>query len=129
MTMPVSLSNPAGVVSRFGVLANGATAETLIVGPVSVPTSDEHHITDLHVGVAKGASLTRFLLYYKPVGGGSFIEFAEIPVGDYGSSVITFATGHRFKAGEQWKVTVQQGTPGRVSIRVGGQARMADSRD
>lgn len=131
MTICTGLPNPSGVISRFGVLPNGATVETTIVGPITVPTSqpEEHHITDLHVGVAKGSSLTRFILYYQPVGASQFTVVDEVPIGDYGSAVITLASSHKFKAGEVWKVTVIQGTAGRVSIRVGGQSRWQDSRD
>lgn len=129
MTMTVGLSNPSGTINRFGLSANGSSTEVDIVAAVTVPANDEHHVTDFHVGVAKGASMTLFKLYYKPVGSSTFTEVDEIPVGDYGSNVITLGTSHKFKAGEQWKVTFLQGTIGRVSMRVGGQARIADSRD
>jgi hypothetical protein len=129
MTMTVGLSNPSGTINRFGLNAAGSTSEVAIVGPIAVPANDEHHVTDFHVGVAKGSSLTVFKIYYQPVGAAGFIQVDEIPVGDYGSNVITLGTSHKFKAGENWKVTFLQGTIGRVSMRVGGQTRVADSRD
>jgi hypothetical protein len=129
MTMTVGLSNPSGTINRFGLSANGSSTEVDIVPAVTVPANDEHHITDLHVGVAKGCSNTLLKLYYKPSGGSAFIEVDEIPVGDYGSSVITWGTSHKFKSGDAWKVAFLQGTIGRVSVRVGGQAKITDSRD
>lgn len=129
MTMTVGLSNPSGTINRFGLNAAGSSSEVDIIPAVTVPSNDEHHVTDLHVGVAKGCSLTIFKLYYKPSGSSTFTQVDEIPVGDYGSNVITWGTSHKFKAGEQWKVTFLQGTIGRVSIRAGGQTRVADSRD
>lgn len=128
-TMTVGLSNPSGTINRFGVSAAGSTSEVDIIPAVSVPTNDEHHVTDFHVGVAKGCAGTLFKIYYKPAGASAFTQVDEIPVGDYGSAVITLGTSHKFKTGEQWKVTFLQSTIGRVSMRVGGQTRVADSRD
>lgn len=131
MSQTIGLENPAGVINRFGVLPNGAAVETLIVGPISVPTSppDQHHLTDMRVGVAKGSSITIFRFYRLPVGASNFVQVDEVPIGDYVSATITLDTAHRFFAGEQWKVTVQQSIVGRVSCTVKGQAKWADSRD
>jgi hypothetical protein len=128
MVTTVGLS-PMGTINRFGILPSGATVETVIVGPITVPSQDEHHLTDFHVGVAKGSVLTLFRIYYQPVGAAGFTEVDEIPIGDYGSNVLTLSTSIRVKAGEAWKVTVSQGTPGRVTLRVGGQTKIQDSRD
>lgn len=128
LTTCVGLANPGGTISRFGVSAAGSLTEVDLIGPVTVPANDEHHLTDLHVGVAKGAAGTRFGLHYRTSSAASWVQLDETPIGDYGSHVVTWGTSHKIKAGEDWKVTLIQTTVARASARMAGQAKISDSR-
>lgn len=138
MTMTVALVNPVGTIQKFGTLPAGALVETLIVGPIQVTPNpsgqalvgppEEHHLTDFKCAVAKGAAGTIFRLY-RSSDGVTYVQIDAIEIGDYGTYTSTYGTSVKIKAGEYWKVTLQQSTVARASIKVGGQARNADVRD
>ena len=129
LTACIGLSNPGGTIDHFGVNATGALAETDLIDPVTVPNGDIHHLTDLHIGVQKGSVGTRFMFYSRSSASASWVQREEIPVGDYGSHTITFGTSLEVHSGHQWKATFLQTTIGRCSVRVGGQAQFADSKN
>ncbi len=125
----VGLENPSGTISKSGRSAAGSATEVDLVSAVTVPTADYHFLTDLGFAVAKGALGTIFRVYGRSSSSASWTQIDEIECGDYGTYTRTFGTAHKFKAGEQWKVTGQQSTIARMAVRVGGQARQADVRD
>lgn len=125
----VGLENPSGTVSKSGRSATGSLTETDLIAAVTVPDGDFHFLTDLGFAVAKGALGTIFRLYGRTSSSGTWTQIDEIECGDYGTYTRTFGTAHKFKAGEQWKVTGQQTTIARMAVRVGGQARKSDARD
>lgn len=126
--MCIGLENPQGTVDQFGKSAAGSLTEVDLVAAVTVPTGDQHHLFDFCLSVANGATLTIFRLYYRTSSAGSWVQINEFEVSTYGVLGVTISVPHKIKAGEQWKVTGQQSTIGRMSARVGGQAKSSDSR-
>lgn len=124
--------SPAGTINRWATLSAGTPAgvEMPVVGPITVPDGDEHHLTDFVSQVAKGADGTIFRLYKKRAGASlSFTQVDETCHPDYGTKNLQFGTAFRFLPGESWKLTAQQSSPGRLSIKVNGQAKKFDSRN
>lgn len=128
-TMCVGLENPGGVISKHGRDDDGATSEADLISAVTVPAGDAHHLTDFEFSVAEGAQDTRFRLYGRAASTDSWTRLQEFEVNRHGTLSITLGTSHKFKAAEQWKLSVVQATGGRCSVRVGGQAKGADTRD
>lgn len=128
MSVCVGLRDPAGTIDQFGKSAAGSLSEVDLIAAVSVPSQDEHHITDVSLSVAEGATLTIFRLYHRTSSSGSWIQLDQWEVSQFGVLGVTLGTSHKVKSGEDWKVTGQQSTAGQMSCRVGGQALRADSR-
>lgn len=121
--------SPAGTINRWGFLSSGTPAgvEIPLIGPVTVPQGDQHHLTEMVSQVAKGSDGTLFRVYKKITGATSrFTQVDETPHPDYGTKNIQLGTAIRFLEGESWKVTVRQSIPGRLSLKVSGQARKYD---
>lgn len=129
MTMTVGLQNPVGTINRSGRSSGGATSETELISAVSVPSGDEHHLTDFVYGVAKGAAGTIFRIYARASSSDSWTQVGDIECGDYGTYTRSFGTSLKIPAGHQWRVTVQQSTAARCSIGVNGVAKVTDVRD
>ncbi len=128
MTTCVNLQNPAGVIDKFGVSAAGSATEVDLIAAVTVPTGDEHHITDFDMNVGTDGVDTIFKLY-RSADGSTWTQIGEQIMTLDGTAAKTLGTSHKIKAGEQWKVTGIQATIARMSVRVGGQAKKADVRD
>ncbi len=123
--------SPAGSINRWGSLPSGSPAgvEVPLIGPVRVPAGDEHHITDFVAQVQKGSGGTLLKLYRKAASNSaSFVQVDETPIDDYGTRNIQLGSAIRFLETEQWKVTVKQTTPGRVTLKIGGQTKRYDVR-
>jgi hypothetical protein len=121
--------SPAGTINRWATLTAGTPAgvEIPVIGPVVVPAGDQHHLTDFVSQVAKGADGTLFRVYKKLAGDSlSFTQVDETTHPDYGTKNVQWGTAMRFLEGESWKVTAQQSTPGRLSLKVNGQAKKFD---
>lgn len=129
MSTCVGLENPKGTISRSGRSAAGVTSETELISAVTVPSGDLHYLTDMGFAVAKGAAGTIFRLYGRATSADSWTQVDEAECGDYGTYTRTFGTAHKFKASEQWRVTVIQTTAARCAVRIGGQAQNTDVKD
>ena len=129
MTICTGLQDPGGTISKSGRSSSGSLTEIDLVAAVTVPDPGEHHVTDVQLSVAKGAAGTIFRLYGRTSSSASWTQVDDFEIGDYGVFTLTLGTSHKFKANEQWKLTVQQTTIARCAARVGGQAKNADVRD
>lgn len=129
IAMCVALENPLGTISRSGRSAAGSTSEIDLIAAVTVPANDEHHICEIGARVAKAAEGTIYRLYGRASSSDNWTQVDEVEIGDYGTYTANVAVSHKFKAGEQWKVTGQQSTAGRFAVRVGGMAKRTDVRD
>lgn len=129
IAMTVALENPLGTISKSGRSAAGSTSEVDLIAAVTVPTGDEHHICEMTAAVAKNAAGTIYRLYGRASSSASWTQVGEVEIGDYGTYTSNYAISHKFKSGEQWKVTVQQTTAARCAVRVGGMAKLRDARD
>lgn len=127
--MCVGLQDPSGTISKSGRSTTGSLTEIDLIAAVTVPADDAHHLTDFQFSVAKGAAGTIFRLYGRAASTDSWTQVNDFEVGDYGIFNATAGMSHKFKAGEQWKVTVLQTTIARCAARVGGIAKGADVRD
>lgn len=128
MTTCVGLQNPGGSISKFGIDTDGATTEADLISAVTVPSNDEHHLTDVTLSVAEGANDTRFRLYGRASSSDDWAQVDEWEINRHGVIVLNFGSSHKFKASEQWKVSVIQSSGARCSARIGGQAKGADAR-
>jgi hypothetical protein len=128
-TTCLGLQDPGGTISKSGRSATGSLTETDLIAAVTVPSGDAHHLTDFKFAVAKGAAGTIFRLYGSADSDDPWTQIDDFEIGDYGIFSETKGVSHKFKAGERWKVTVQQSTIARCAVQVGGQARSMDVRD
>lgn len=126
--MCVGLENPQGTVDQFGKSAAGSLTEVDLISAVSVPANDVHHLLDFSLSVESGAAKTIFRLYYRTSSAGTWIQLNEFEISNYGIAGVSVSVSHKIKAGEQWRVTGQQTTIGRMAVRAGGQAKVSDSR-
>lgn len=128
-TTCIGLQDPGGTISKSGRSSTGSLTEIDLIAAVTVPSGDVHHLTDFKFAVAKGAAGTIFRLYGRETSGDSWVQIDDFEIGDYGIFSETKGTSHKFAAGEQWKLTVQQSTIARCAAQVGGQAKGANVRD
>ena len=68
MSTTIGLSNPNGTINKSGRSAAGSTSEIELITAVTVPSGDEHHLTDVTFSVKKGAAGTIFRLYGRSSG-------------------------------------------------------------
>jgi hypothetical protein len=127
--LAVGLENPAGTISKSGRSAAGSAAELEMITAVTVPEGDAHFLGDFKFAVAKGAQGTIFRLYGRASSAAAWTQIDEFECGDYGSYTCSLQVGHKFTAGQQWRVTGQQSTIARMAIRVGGIAKVTSVRD
>lgn len=128
-TTCVGLQDPGGTIGKSGRSSTGSLTETDLIAAVTVPTGDAHYLTDFKFAVQKGAAGTVYKLYGRTSSSGTWTQIDDFEIGDYGIFSETKGVAHKFKAGEQWKVTVLQTTIARCAVQVGGQAKLADLRD
>lgn len=125
----VNLQNPTGTINRSGRSAAGSLTEIELISAVSVPSGDQHHITDLVFDVARGAAGTIFRLYARAASTDSWTQIGEIECGDYGAYTRTYGVSKKIPGGHQWRLTLQQTTIARAGAEVHGVAALADVRD
>jgi len=125
----IGLSNPNGTINKSGRSAAGSTSEIELITAVTVPSGDEHHLTDVTFSVKKGAAGTIFRLYGRSSSANPWTQIGEIECGDYGSYTRSWDTSKKIPAGHQWRVTGQQDTAARMGIEVHGIAKNFDVRD
>lgn len=128
-TTCVGLQDPGGTISKSGRSSTGSLTELDLIAAVTVPDPGAHHITDFQFSAAKGAAGTIFRLYGRASSSASWTQIDDFEMGDYGVFTVTLGVSHKFKANEQWKLTVQQTTIARCAARIGGQAKGVDVRD
>jgi hypothetical protein len=125
----IGLQDPGGTISKSGRSAAGSLTEIDLSAAVTVPAGDAHYLTDFQFAAAAAAVGTIFRLYGRESSADDWTQIDDYEVTSGGIYSAALGTAHKFKATEQWKMTVQQTTIARCSVRVGGQAKGADVRD